>query len=157
MRGRAAIYNHSKRIEAAFKRATAVSHDPELLSDYAKYLCILVSGYIEKSLAEIALEHARRTSAPSVQRFVEKNTARFSNANSEKVLQLLGSFDPDWRSTIEDILVDQYKDAFDSVVSLRNQIAHGTSVGVTYVRIKEYFEAIREMVERIQNLCIPSH
>jgi len=156
MRGRAAINSHCNRIEAAFERSTAVSHDPELLSDYAKYLCVLVSGFIEKSLAEIALEHARRAGAPSVQRFVEKNTARFTNANSEKVLQLLGSFDPDWRSNVESILVDQYKDAFDSVVNLRHQIAHGVSVGVTYVRIREYFRAIKEVIEHIQDLCIPS-
>ena len=155
MRGRAAIHGHCKRIEAAFDRSAAISHDPELLSDYAKYLCVLVSGFIEKSLAEIALEHARRVGAPSVQRFFEKNTARFTNANSEKVLQLLGSFDPDWRSDVENILVDQNKDAFDSVVNLRHQIAHGASVGVTYIRIKEYFKAIKKVIEHIQDLCIP--
>lgn len=156
MIGRAAIHSHRQRIEAAFARSTAASHDAELLADHAKYLCVLVSGFIEKSLAEIALEHARRVSAPSVQRFVEKNTARFTNANAEKVLQLLGSFDPDWRSNVESVLVDQYKDAFDSVVSLRHQIAHGASVGVTYVRIKDYFEAINEVIDHIQDLCIPT-
>lgn len=158
MIGRAAIHSHRQRIEAAFERSEELAlHDQEeLLADYAKYLCVLVSGFIEKSLAEIALEHARRVSAPSVQRFVEKNTARFTNANAEKVLQLLGSFDPEWRNSIENILVDQYKDAFDSVVSLRHQIAHGASVGVTYVRIREYFKAISEVIDRIQDLCIPN-
>lgn len=156
MIGRAAIHSHRQRIEAAFARSTLASHDAELLADHAKYLCVLVSGFIEKSLAEIALEHARRVGAPSVQRFVERNTARFTNANAEKVLQLLGSFDPDWRSNVESVLVDQYKDAFDSVVSLRHQIAHGVSVGVTYVRIKDYFEAISEVIDHIQDLCIPN-
>lgn len=156
MIGRAAIHSHRQRIEAAFSRSESASHDAELLSDHAKYLCVLVSGFIEKSLTEIALEHARRASGPSVQRFVEKNTTRFTNANAEKVLQLLGSFDPDWRINAERILVDQYKDAFDSVVSLRHQIAHGESVGVTYSRIKNYFEAISEVIDHIQDLCIPN-
>jgi len=156
MFGRAAIHSHRQRIEAAFARSNLLSDDAELIADHAKYLCVLVSGYIEKSLAEVALEHARRVGAPSVQRFVEKNTARFTNANSEKVLQFLGSFDPDWRLNVESVLVDRYKDAFDSVVNLRHQIAHGSSVGLTYVRIKEYFEAILEIIDYIQDLCIPN-
>lgn len=157
MIGRAAIHSHRQRIDAAFARsATIASVDAELSADHAKYLCILVSGFIEKSLAEIVLEHARRVSAPSVQKFVETNTARFTNANSKKVLELLGSFDSDWRYKVEQVLVDQYKDAFDSVVGLRHQIAHGHSVGVTYARIKQYFVAIAEIIDFIQDVCIPN-
>ncbi|HET7238138.1 MAG TPA: HEPN domain-containing protein, partial [Terrimicrobiaceae bacterium] len=148
-------HSHQQRIEAALARSTALADDPELLADHAKYVCVLVSGFIEKSLSEIVLEHSRRVGAPSLERFVEANTARFTNANTEKVLQLLGSFDPDWRRTFEGILVDRYKDAFDSVVGLRHQIAHGVSVGVTYVRIKDYFQAIKEAIELIQQECIP--
>ena len=73
MTGRVAIHSHRQRIEAAFARSTGASGDAELLADHARYLCVLVSGFIEKSLAEIVLEHARRVAAPSVQRFVEKN------------------------------------------------------------------------------------
>jgi hypothetical protein len=116
---------------------------------------VLVSGFIEKSLSEIVLEHARRTGAPSLQRFVEANTSRFTSAKAEKVLQLLAIFDPDWRRQIESTLVDKNKDAFDSVVSLRHQIAHGSSVGITFVRIKDYFESIVDVIELIQQTCIP--
>jgi len=154
--GRVAIHSHRQRIAAAFARSAGISDDTELLADQARYLCVLVSGFIEKSVAEIVLEYTRRSSTPSVQRFVEKRTAHFTNANAEKVLQLLGSFDPKWRQDLEDILVDEYKDAFDSVVSLRQQIAHGGSVGVTYVRIKDYFDAITQVIDYIQDLCIPN-
>jgi hypothetical protein len=155
MTGRAAIHAHQQRIEAVFARATALANDPELLADHAKYLCVLVSGFIEKSLSEVVLEHARRTGAPSLQRFVEATTARFTNAKSAKVLQFLATFDPDWRRLVEGVLVDEYKDAFDSVVALRHQIAHGSSVGVTFVRIKDYFAAIVDVIETIQQTCIP--
>jgi len=155
MTGRAAIHSHQQRIDAVFARATALVNDTELLADHAKYLCVLVSGFIEKSLFEIVLEYSRRAGAPSLQRFVEAKTARFTNANSEKVLQLLATFDPDWRLQIEGILVDKYKDAFDSVVRLRHKIAHGSSVGVTFVQIKDYFTAIVYVIETIQRTCIP--
>lgn len=84
MKGRLSIYSHQQRIKTAFARADLLENDSELLADFAKYSCILVSGFIEKSLAEIVLEHTRRVAAPSLQKFVEHNTSRFTNANSEK-------------------------------------------------------------------------
>lgn len=156
MSGRDSIHSHCQRIEAAFTRVdNNFPHDAELRADYAKYLCVLVSGFVEKALSEIVLEHARRVGAPTLLRFVEQNTSKFTNANSQKVAQLLGSFDQDWKTAIDKIIVDKYKDALDSIISLRHQIAHGRSVEVTYVRIKDYFKSVAEVIERIQDLCIP--
>ena len=73
MPGSLSIHSHQQRIEAVFARSAALDYNPELLADHAKYLCVLVSGFIEKSLSEIVLEHARRVGAPSLQRFVEIN------------------------------------------------------------------------------------
>lgn len=156
-RGRYSIYRHKKRIKDVFKRAEddVDIDNTELRSDLAKYLCVLVSGFIEKSLVEIAIEHARRTGAPSLQRFVEKQTSRFTNANAEKTLQFLASFNQNWRDDFEKVFNDEYKDAFNSVVSIRHQIAHGSSVGITYHNIKNYFNAICKMIDYLQDLCIP--
>lgn len=152
--GRLVIYTHKSRVDAAFRRATQVS-DPELLADYAKYLCILVSGYLEKAFSEIVLEHAREVAAPSVQRFVERTTRRFTNANSEKILKLLGNFDNDWKSSMEAFLIDERKAAVDSVLNLRNSIAHGSNIGLTFTRMQTYYSSIVEVVDYAQNLCIP--
>ncbi len=124
-------------------------------SDFAKYLCILVSGYVETAVTELLLEHSRRNAAPTVQRYVEAHTRRLTNLNSERLQQLLGSFDPDWRQSLSQLLVDEKKDALDSVVSLRNKIAHGESVGLTYQRIIGYFKHIKPVVEKVEDLCAP--
>jgi hypothetical protein len=41
------------------------------------------------------------------------------------------------------------KDAVDSVVNNRNRIAHGENVGISYVRIKEYYDRVVEVIELI--------
>lgn len=155
MIGRLAIHSHKQRIKAVFERSDGLSE--ELLADHAKYLCILVSGFIEKSLSEIVLEHARRHSTLSIQRFVEIKTSRFTNAKPKKIIELLGSFDSDWQRMIEAILVDQNRAAFESVINLRNQIAHGALVGITFVQIKEYFKTIVAVIDEIQQICIPDN
>ncbi len=155
MTGRAEVTRLKQRLDATFQRVAGIGSDVELQSDFARYLCVLVSGYLESAVAELVLEHARRSGSPSLQRFVERNTRRFTNANTERLQNLLGSFDPDWRQTLESFLVDELKDAVNSIVDLRNSIAHGGSVGLTYQRIADYYARVQRVVDRIADLCAP--
>jgi hypothetical protein len=50
-------------------------------------------------------------------------------------------------------LVDDVKDAVDSVVNLRNTIAHGGTVGVTYRRVLGYYELVKKVVAHVAQLC----
>jgi len=110
---------------------------------------------MEKAITALVLEHSARKSAPSVQRFVESQTCRLTNVNSERLKELLGSFDPDWQHDLSAFLVDERKDAIDSIVSLRNTIAHGQSVGVTYNQVRRYYEQIQKVIDHVVDLCAP--
>jgi hypothetical protein len=145
-----------QRLDATFERVKDLQYDPELQSDFAKYLCVLVSGYIERAMVELVLEHARGKGGPTLLRFVEQRTRTFTNANASRIQELLGSFDPAWRQKLEEnILIDGWKDAVDSVVSLRNTIAHGGSVGLTYSRIGEYYRRAQNVIDQVAILCVP--
>jgi len=155
MNGKAEVRRLESQLDATFLRIRAIESgvDIEVQSDFARYLCVLVSGYLEKAVAELVLDHARRSGGPTLQRFVEYKTRRFTNANSRRLLDLLGSFHPDWRRELEAFMVDDIKDAVDSVVSLRHRIAHGGTVGVTYQRIGGYYERVKKVVGRVGTLC----
>jgi hypothetical protein len=112
-----------------------------------------VSGYLEKSVAELMIEHARKNGATTLQRFVEYRTRQFANANSQRLADLVGSFHSEWRRGLEVFLVDDVKDAVDSVVNLRNTIAHGGTVGVTYRRVLGYYELVKKVVAHVAQLC----
>lgn len=129
--------------------------DAELQSDFARYLCVLVSGYLEKSVYELAVEHSRKTGGPSLQRFVDRQTRRFTNANFTKLKQLMGAFDPVWATELDDNVDASLKDAVNAVVDLRNRIAHGGSVGVTYGTVVDYFLRVQQVVDFIADLCVP--
>lgn len=155
MTGRAEVYRLRQVLDNAFDRAARVGDDSELQSDFARYLCVLVSGFLEKAIGELVLEHTRRQASPSLQRFVEFQTRRLTNVNAQRLQDLLGTFDSEWRQNLEGFLIDERKDAVDSIVSLKNSIAHGQSVGVTFVRVKEYYKQILFVVERVAELCVP--
>jgi len=158
MDGRQQIAQHRSRIDAVFSRAKQLEYtaDPETRADFAKHLCVLVSGYLERAVAEMLMEHSRKNGAPSLQLFVESNTRNFTNANCEKLKKLLGNFSPDWRTRLERVLVDEVKDAVDSLVANRHIIAHGGSVGITYIRVLSYYKHVQVVVNLICNICDPS-
>jgi hypothetical protein len=153
MTGRNEVNRLKQRLDATFKRVKGVGQDAELQADFSKYLCVLVSGYLEKAVFTLVVDHARKVGAPSLQRFVHQRTKNFANAKSQKLINLLGDFDQGWRISLEGILVDDLKDAVDSVVNLRNTIAHGDSVGVTYQTVVDYYLRVQNVVDHIANLC----
>jgi len=157
MTGRAEVGRLKKRLDATFERYKKLppSVDLEVQSDFANYLCVLVAGYLEKAVAELVLEHARRCGGPTLQKYVETCTKRFTNAKSEKLKTLLGSFDGDWRKRLDLVLKDEFKDAVDSLIGLRHQIAHGGSATTTYQRINDYYLRIQVVIDKIAEICVP--
>ena len=155
MTGQVEVAEMKQSLDATFDRAKAVDPGSELQADLAKYLCVLVSGYMEKAVRAFVLEHARHEGGPTLQNFVEQQTKRFSNAKAGKIQELLGRFDPTWRQELGEFLIDERKDAVDSIVNLRNHIAHGESVGLTYRRIREYYKHAQRVVNRVAELCVP--
>jgi len=155
MTGRAEVSRLKHRLDATFARARAVSDDIEIQSDLARYLCVLVSGFLEQAVVELVLEHTRKRAAPSVQLYVESQLRRFGNAKAQRLVEFLGNFDSDWRVNLETFLVDQRKDAVDSIIDLRNTIAHGRSAGVTLMRVANYYREIQVVIDRIADLCDP--
>lgn len=73
MTGCGEVARLKSQLDAAFDRAKRLAYvaDLETQADFARYLCVLVSGYLEKSISELVLEHARQCGGPTMQRFVE--------------------------------------------------------------------------------------
>lgn len=151
MPGKNIVATLRAKLDATFARIGSFSgRDLELHSDFARYLCILVSGFVETALSELTAEHCRKRAAPTVSNYAQSQLSRLQNVKSERLLQLMGSFDPKMRVEFEEFIDGPRKDALDSVVDLRNKIAHGESVGVTYMRIKDYYKLISEIIDFVE-------
>jgi hypothetical protein len=156
MTGRAEVASLRQRLDGTFKRLQGIQADAEVLSDFARYLCVLVSGFLERSLIELVLEHVRLNSSPSVQRHVELRLRRgFMNAKHQRIIDLMSTFDVAWGADLEAFLVDEYRDAVNGIVDLKNKIAHGDFVGVTLSRARDYYALVVRVVEHIADLCLP--
>ena len=98
--------------------------------------------------------YAELHSHSSIANYVKKHSKGITNLNSERLKQLLGAFSAEWRSSFELALTDEQKDAIDSIYANRNSITHGQSVGITLVRIRDYYGEIHEVLKWICEECI---
>ena len=141
------------RLDDLFSRVNEFSGDPELQSHWAKYLCVMVSGFIETSIRSILSEYARKMSAPSVANYVENRLRSFQSPNMERILQLLRAFDSTWADELKSSTEGEPKDAIDGIKANRDLIAHGENVGITYTTISRYYQNALMVVERIEDQC----
>lgn len=147
------ISSNKQRLDNLFKKITAFSTDTDLQSHWARYLCILVSGFLETSVRIIYREYARKKATPQVANFVEGKLEDFQNPKMEKILQLTGLFSKEWANELRLETEGELKDAVDSIANNRNQIAHGGSVGISHSQIKSYYDRAIEVIELIENQC----
>lgn len=155
MTGRREVARLKGKLDATLKRAPSPSADIENQADFAKYFCVLVSGFLENALIALVLDFVQKQSPPEVQLYVEKRLDRWTNPSTDKVLILLGDFSADWRKRAEAFIIDDRKATVNSLVGLRHQIAHGGSVGTSIAQVKVYYLATIEVVDFIADLIDP--
>lgn len=147
------VLSYKQRLDHLFKRVEAFSGDEELLVDLTRYLCVIVSGFLEVSARVIYSEYARAKAAENVSNYVDKQLRSFQNPNMEKILNLTGAFSVKWRGKLEKATIDVIKGSIDSIVANRNLIAHGRSSGITIGNLKRYYKDAVKLVNIIEKQC----
>jgi hypothetical protein len=145
------IKRRQQRIDRLFEKIR-ITDDPEMQSHWTRYLCILISGFLETSLRTIYAGYASNKAAPTVSNYVGSQLEYFQNPNMQKILELAGAFSPKWQAELN-CLDDRVKEAVNSIVNNRNSISHGSDVGISYGRLKDYYNGALELIDKIQSLC----
>jgi hypothetical protein len=148
---------HRRKLIAAFGRAQELSKFPdleELQADYARHLCVLVSGFIERAVTEIILTYAQGKAPAPLRSFIETSLKRLTNVDKERLLNLVGSLDAGWRTQLESYVVDERQAAINSIVGLRNDIAHGGGGSVSLSQVEKYWVVVQEVIEKVEQLIL---
>ncbi len=126
----------------------------EAKAHWARYLCVLTSGFIENTVTLVLSEYARSTSHPNVRRFVSWYLRkRFSNPKAGPILDLVGTFSSEWRDSLQEVVPEEVWAAVDSVVLTRHAIAHGGSTGISLGVMRGYYPEVLRFAELLENTC----
>ncbi len=142
-----------ERLDSLFTKTANFSDDLELQAHWAKYLCILVSGFIESSIRGIFYNYAKSKSNISVSKFVENNLKLFYNPKMEKILHLTSKFNLEWERELRESTKGELKDSIDSIVANRNQIAHGENVNISFSLMRGYYNNAVKVINKIEDIA----
>ena len=147
------VNQYKSRLDALFGKVSKIN-DLEMRSHWARYLCVLVSGFIEESVRAIVGEYAAKHSSSEIANYVERQLGRETNLNMSRIVGLLSQFDPDIGKKLEQRTNGELKDAVDSVIANRHLIVHGRDVSVSYVRINGWYKKVVKVIEIIDRLLV---
>ena len=122
----------------------------EVQSHWARYLCVLISGFIDESVRETVHAYVRKRSHLYVQRFVDKRLRFPTSCNLKKIDDIIRDFfgehpPDDWKRVTEEM-----RAAVDGIATNRNKIAHGGDVGLGFVVLKGYYKSVVGLVEVLE-------
>jgi len=141
-------------LDALFETVKDFKGDFEISSSLARYLCVLVAGFIETSVREILVDYAQETSSLNVATFVSNSLEYMRSPFMGNILDLLGSFSENWREAVkETIRKADLGQHIDAIAKNRNQIAHGAQLDITYQQVSNYYEKAVELVSVIEREC----
>lgn len=146
------ITRQRQRLDDLFQKAKDLP-DAEIQSHWSRYLCVLVSGFLENSVRITYSEYARLRSDVSVADFVESRLRQFLNPKMGSIVELAGCFNQEWRKRLEDETKGRLSESVNSIVNNRHKIAHGESVGLSLHTLKQYYSDALEVVELLRQQC----
>ncbi|WCL51471.1 HEPN domain-containing protein [Leptospira sp. GIMC2001] len=146
------LVSFTSRIDKIIASINNKEFDEEILSHWSRYICILVSGYIEESIKNIVYEYVENKSSPILSNYINNSISKVTNLNCEKIEKILNGFNKVWAEDFKEKVKEEKKTAIDSIVATRNQIAHGKNVSITFPRVKTYYEDVKKSIKIIKSI-----
>lgn len=147
------IVRREQRLDSLFARAGRAARDPELQSHWARYLCVLVSGFLETSIRTIFASYASARASTEVARFVTSQLGFLRNPKMGRILELVRAFSADWEEQLKAATEGEIQEAVNSIVSNRNHISHGRDVSLGLVGLQGYYKSAKKLVKLIEQMC----
>lgn len=149
-----ALSSQHQRLTWLITQAGKFSGQFELQAHWARYICVLASGFLENALIDIYSQYAKCCSNPTIANYVQSTLARIQNPNANRFLQVAGAFDKSWQEDLDSFLsLEGRKEAIDAIMANRHLIAHGKDSGITLVRVREYLAKTVEVIDFIEKQC----
>lgn len=141
-----------KNLDNLFSEVSLLSEGDIYKAHLSRYLCVRTSGYLESVMRNLIANYCDGTSPQQIQSYILKKTKYITNLEYRKIVKILGEFSHEWMNDFENRINDQQRSSLNSVVSNRNNIAHGNSDSITYRDMKNYYLDIKEVAVLLKDI-----
>jgi hypothetical protein len=126
--------------------------DDELKAHLSRYFCIKISGYLENVLKTLIYTYCDGTTPRPIVNFLETDTKNLTNLSEEKLFKFLKKFGASWDTQVDNKFTDSHRSSLNSIISNRNNIAHGQSDSISPKIIEGYYVDLKEIVSILKSV-----
>ena len=145
-----------RRIKSLIHETEQLSPDNEQKVHLTKYICILVSGFMENAVYHVFGDYSRtKLEKQAILNYIDEQLTKVNNPNSNQLRRIVKAFKVSWESDLKAYMQDNNRaGALNSVMRERHKIAHGKNSDITLTRMKDYFIRCTEIVDFIEQQCL---
>lgn len=151
------VVAYKDRLDSLFAQVSMLNSEPKLMGlmgDWAKYLCVLVAGFVETALCEIYCQYAAgRVGDICIRNMIRKRLAEVYNPKAGRIVEVTAWFNEDWAKELESSFQDKHTAAVNGIMMNRNKIAHGDKSDVSYRRVLDWYHDIIEVIDLLERQC----
>jgi hypothetical protein len=146
---RTAIARLQKDFDAFVKRCEGAELDAA--ADMYQYAYVRLCGLLEQALVSLGLAVATRLAQAEAQAFGLSHLTRFDrNPRDVEILKYVARFSDVWAEDLRAWFeIDDRGDRINSLVGIRNGIAHGSSFGGSKTWFADYYVVVYELLDRL--------
>ena len=146
--------NKFQKIEDAFKKCEKYKNT-DISQELNSYLVVLISGIYEDVIENLFIERAGKTNDREIKSFMSNYLDKgFRNPNSENILKLLAMLNPDYKKSLKDKKNTRYTTGLDSIITNKNEFAHGYDNKASFDDIKNYHERAVKIFEGLKKILL---
>lgn len=149
MSARGQYHRLRSELQSTFDRFETIPvNQIETRSHFARYLLIRLAGSLEYTLEAVATAYIEDNSGGPVRSFALSFSGYTGNLDSERLLQFVDRFDPQWRTELEVFLaIGERKNSLNSLNGIRGAVAHGKPSSVSIVSVLGYLKVVDDFFE----------
>ncbi|SFN24937.1 HEPN domain-containing protein [Salegentibacter flavus] len=136
---------YEKQLDQLFSEVSQIEDGEINKAHLSRYLCVRTSGYLENVVRILIANFCDGSSPQPVKNYIGKRTKYITNLDFKRLKNLLSEFNSEWSNEFEEKVSDQQKSSMNSVISNRNNIAHGNQDSITYLDMARYYGDIKEV------------
>lgn len=135
-------------LDELVKRCEELDPADEVRADAYRYAYVRLGGFLEQALMSAGKAVCHRLSGGQAQAFGLSWLDRTKNPRAEEILAFVRRFDQTWATELEEWLdSDERKTTINSLIAMRNDIAHGKSSGASASTFHDYYVVVHELVD----------
>jgi len=129
--------------------------DPELFSMLSSYLVVFISGIYEDCIEYLFIQRAGKNEDKELENLIKVLIDRhFRNPRYEKIKELVKALEPKYGNQLESKIDLKSKEGIDSIVSNKDNVAHGKTSNATLNDINIYHDNASKIFEELENILL---